>query len=136
MPIVWALPSAFPICPVASRCWPHTGPLYVPPDLCPKCTLLYMEGYSQFPPCLANTQTLLVHISPSKPTASSHDYIQLLLLTCESEHITRPYFVGSSLCWGPAIFSLSLCTHCSFYLCHCPCQALTRQDVKPCRSLV
>lgn len=107
-----------PICPVASKCWPHTGLLHVPPDLCPTCTLLYTEGYSQFPPCLTNLLTLLVHISPSKPTASSHDYTHLLLLTCESEHISSPYFVGLSLCWGPAVFPLSLCTHCSSVVAH------------------
>lgn len=123
--------STFPIQPVATRYWPHTGLLHIPLDLCPKCTLLHTEGYSQFLPhlCLAIPGTLLMQISPSKPAASRLSHIWLLssqrnFVRLKSEHITRPPLVTSRLCWSPAAFTSGLCACCSFCLGHGLWQAL------------
>lgn len=123
--------EAMPICPVSSRCWPHTGLVHVSPDLNSKCTLLHTGSLSVLCTSLPSPPLeLLMHISPSKPAASSHGHMQLLFsqmtfLRCGSEHIARPQPCELKALLGPCCpFPLTLCICCSFCLCHCSCQVL------------
>lgn len=110
-----ALLAAMPICPVTSRCQP-TLDFSMCPQICVSGAHQSTQRVtlSSLPAWLTTGHFLYIFLSQIRQlpvmTKFSYSSGQRNFLRCESEHITRPCLVGLSLCWGPAVFPLGLCT--------------------------